>query len=113
MCKWIKDILFPTNVLGKKKDSFEIKIENPPYTSRTFNIEWTGERLDIAYTKQTRRGRVYFKEPIRLQYLDGNETEEEFTVAQSVIYQGRIWTDNVYFNCTNVTSLIVNGEQLI
>ena len=113
MCKWIKDILFPTNVLGKKKDSFGIKIDNPPYTSRDFNITWTGERLEVAYTKQIRQGRKYFKEPVRLLFKDGNESEESFIVGQRLIYQGREWTDNVYFNCTNVTKLIVNGEQLI
>lgn len=113
MCKWIKDILFPTNVLGKKKKCIKVAIDNPPYTNRTFDIEWTGERLDICYTRIVRRGRTSTHNGQRLQFTNGNDTEESFIIGQRATTTLREWVDEVYFNCTNVTKLIVNGEQLI
>lgn len=113
MCKWIKDILFPTNILGKKKKCVKVAIENPPYTDRVFNVDWQGERLNICYTSLFRRSRTTKATPVRLVYNEEEQGEQSFTVSQNSTLDRRTWTDEVYFNCTNVTKLIVNGEQLI
>ena len=114
MCKWIKDILFPTNVLGKKKKSIRVDLENPPYDARTFDIVWSGERLDVIWAEQKRNGINML--PVvdhRETFTDGDMTAEQVIVIQRVLGQFRQWTDAIYFNCTNVTYLSINGEQYI
>lgn len=111
MCKWIKDILFPTNVLGKKIRTFTFPQVHPPYNSYNYDIEWTGERLEFTYTRYGRSGEVVRHFPRRIMFQDGNETEENVSIRQSQMPY--VYVGDLYLKCTNVTKLIVNGEQLI
>ena len=115
MCKWIKDILWPTNAKGDKKQSFKVEIAAPPYNNVTFTVEWAGERLDICYCSLFRRGRDRAYTDHRLDYtaVDGDEGTQTFTVFQNALADRRTWVEAVYFECTNVTKLIINGEQFI
>ena len=113
-CKKIKQILFPLNIFGKDKRSFEIDVPNPPYTDVLFNIEWTGERLDVRYAALEKIGnKPTASRPVRYQYTNGTITEETITVHQEAVLNRRRWTDKIYIECTNVTYLSVNGEDLI
>ena len=112
MCKRIKDILWPLNVLGKKIKSFTFPQTHPPYGTYSYDIVWTGERLEFSYTRFYRQGGTTQKRPERIMLENGNETEENITVQQSAIPLAS-WASDLYLKCTNVTKLIVNGEQII
>jgi len=111
MCKWLRDILFPTNVLGKKIRTFTFPQVHPPYSSYNYDIEWTGERLEFTYTISGRSGMIVKHYPHRITFENGNETEENVYVRQSQFPNA--YSSDLYLKCTNVTKLIVNGEQLI
>ena len=114
MCKAIKNILWPLNVLGKKIRSFKIPLENPPYNDRTITIMWTGKRLDICYTQQARNGiHAVPPRPFRLRYEDGDNTTETFTIKQLALMDRRVWVDAFYIKATDVKLLVVDGEILI
>jgi hypothetical protein len=118
MCKWIKYILFPTNVLGKKKKCVSFDTLNTPTIDnmQTFEIEYEGDALAVRYTQFTQR-----KTPPRSRRYDPIEHissgGETFEITAPRVDNQRTASniDNhvIYFNCTNVTKLIVNGEQLI
>ena len=125
MCmKKIKDILFPTNLLGKNKKSFAYRLDYVPAIdfTKTVNVVWSGKRLDITYTtiEYPRRPGYsptpdeFIYTPFRYTYKDGDEDtrviETPFVRTNHVI---DVISHSVFFNCTNVTSLVVNGEQLI
>ena len=115
MCKWIKDILWPTNVLGSKKQSFKVEIPAPPYEDVLFTVEWTGRRLDVCYCIHFRKGRDSKYTDRRLTYTaaEGDEGTQTFTVHQDAAADRRTWVTAVFFECTDVTKLIVNGQQFI
>ena len=112
MCKHIKDILFPLNILGKKKKSFDIAITDYSEDA-VFEIEWTGERLDICWTSKFRRGKYHESHQERRSFTNGNNSLTEITIEQRQESDLRKWAEAIYFNCTNVTKLIINGEQYI
>ena len=117
MCliRYIKDFLFPTNILGKKMRTFELPMVHPPYTDKTFNITWTGDRLDIKYMRYIKpsTGIATRKEPKELNFEHGNLSNIELIVTQRSVANVRIYTSNVYLKCTNVTYLEINGERYI
>ena len=118
MCKQLADILFPLNILGKKVrcvtyDTFSTpRIDN----KKTFVIEWIGERLEVSWTifqyyaikpQQIKRN-IPYKEI----YVGGG-TETIETSATLPPRAKSIVKDTLYFKCTKVTKLIINGEQII
>lgn len=104
MCKWLRDILFPTNVLGKKKRC--VKWVHNFSSADNYTIQWAGDRLQICHASIWINGKIdRFKDT----YTVGGTFL--YFVAAGVNYQ--VVNNTLYFNCTNVTSLIVNGEQLI
>ena len=119
MCviKRFRDFHFPFNFFGKKMRTVTYKL--PSGTAPVIMYEsFTGDRIDSCYTNI---------------YVDVNTGEEEivglkdvYTNSQAItpytVYRGtgilpnkdiKVVGDVVYYRCTNVTSLIVNGEQLI
>lgn len=119
MCKWIKDILFPTNCFGKKKKCAKYQLPDG-FTSVTLNIQWEGERLDVTFTygvqiklPPSERRRYYTNE--RFNFVDGDGGVDTIYIDRYNTAQNAKWVEEqmIYFNCTNVTQLIVNGEQLI
>jgi hypothetical protein len=115
MCKFIKDILFPLNLLGKKRVCVAYKVTGSMPEDYTLNVVWSGERMEIAYTNRITRTMPGVIRPVSNIHTDGNESEiivysrdegTRFRFTQLI-------RDTVYFNCTNVTKLIVNGEQLL
>lgn len=121
MCKKIKDILHIFNIKGNDRKSVSHLINVPVVMNRqNLPISWIGERLVISYTQVT----SHRSQPI--QYVshkdthtdgDGVEFTMQFTnIAHFPLPDGgysRPLDGMVYFDCTNVTSLIVNGDVLI
>lgn len=110
MCKWIKDILFPTNVLGKKKKCIKYPLPSG-YTSVNLDIECKGEMV-VSYTRTWFPPNINFPNGEQKRVYVKNETTT-ITIVRANQYGQRVGCKEVYFNCTNVTRLIVNGEQLI
>ena len=111
MCKMIKEILSVLNPCGKRKRYLSIDV--PPYL---LNIVWSGEALCVSYTEHRftpKREHIYT--PKKFAYANGNNTTETIDIPNGDKSDAKYFVvDNkVYFNCTNVTSLIVNGETLI
>lgn len=112
MCKFIKDILFPLNLLGKKRVCVAYKVTGRTPEDYTLNVVWSGERMEVAYTQIAVVPPPAKTLPRRKMHTNGDS--EEFTIyARPRPERIRLAEDTVYFNCTNVTKLIVNGEQLI
>lgn len=113
MCKFIKDILFPLNLLGKKRVCVSYKVIGSTPEDYTLNVVWSGERMEIAYTQRNVRTMPGIITPISTIHTDGSESEIIVDTRTSRWQYIRLVNNVVYFNCTNVTKLIVNGEQLI
>lgn len=113
MCKFIKDILFPLNLFGKKRVCVAYKVTGRTPEDYTLNVVWTGERMEIAYTQRNIRTMPGIITPISTIHTDGSESEIIVDTRTSRWQYIRLVNNVVYFNCTNVTKLIVNGEQLI
>lgn len=117
MCivRFIKKVLDPKNVLGRKRDWFVLPMVHPPYVSKTFEIEWIGKRLDVSYVSYARRDEPEaIKTPVNLSFENAQElTEEEFIVRQDQRGFARVWASNISLKCTNVTYLVINGERYI
>ena len=126
MClRKIKQILWPTNQLGKDKQSFALPYDTivsqlVDWNAHQFAVpfSWIGERLVIRYTHLQRTGAPpqgqSFITNVQEVYENGDGSAQEirgdyYIDAHLVM---RINSD-MYFDCTNVTSLIVNGEQYI
>lgn len=113
MCKQLLDILHPFNIFGKKivHRTYELPPIPPiPIPDMDIlSIEWEGDRLDISYTTQYwADGRVRAQQ--HREVILNSETKD-ITIMRD--RRNPVWENTVYFKCTNVTSLIVNGEQLI
>lgn len=108
MCKWIKNILFPTNLLGKKKRCVTYQLPTNP---ATLPIEWTGERLRVTYTFIKSVPPKVIKKPVVYMFSDGNETEEILDTHKAGFSIAEERT--IHFECTNVTHLEINGETII
>ena len=108
----IKDILFPLNTTGKKKQSV---VYNLPadHSSVTLEITWSGDRLDVAYTTYHQSGGRNEYTPERTTYENGHDSDEDIFIRRSTIPRIGVVDNAVYFNCTNVTYLEINGEQFI
>jgi hypothetical protein len=112
MCKFIKDILFPLNLLGKKRVCVAYKVTGSMPEDYTLNVVWSGERMEVTYTQIARVPLPPKTLPMREMHTNGDS--EEFTIdTRRTPQRIQLAKDTVYFNCTNVTKLIVNGEQLI
>lgn len=119
MCLKLKDILHPFNIFGKDRKNFKITVPEE-YGDYTYDIEWTGERLIVSYTydviiKIPPSERRRYPQPHKEIYTDGELSEETIIINQynrMSAWQTLI-NASIYFDCTNVTSLIVNGETLI
>lgn len=113
MCKFIKDILFPLNLFGKKRVCVAYTIpDGVTIEDYTLNVVWSGERMEVTYTQIAVVPPPAKTLPRREMHTNGDS--EEFTIyARHRPERIRLAEDTVYFNCTNVTKLIVNGEQLI
>ena len=120
----IKDILFPTNVLGKNVISKSCKLQIPEGQNYVnIHVEWEGERLEIAFTHIKTNVPARKRENINIREMleDGDTFEETYYVGYHSV---NLWAigatdDNapehnvIYFKCTNVTKLVCNGEQII
>lgn len=116
MCKFIKDILFPLNLLGKKRVCVSYTVpDGAPIADYTLNAVWSGERMEIAYTNRMTQVMPAEIKPVSSMHTNGNESEITIhTRGEGTRPRTTQLINNVvYFNCMNVTKLIVNGEQLI
>lgn len=115
MCKFIKDILFPLNLLGKKRVCVAYKVTGRTPEDYTLNVVWSGERMEVAYTQNIMRTMPPKKVSVSDMHTNGNESEITiYTRGEGSRPMGiQLIRNIVYFNCTNVTKLIVNEEQLI
>lgn len=124
MCKRIKDILFPLNVLGKKTVSKSCKLQIPEGQDYiNIQVFWQGERLEMTFThiKTIVPARKRINNPVRVIVENGEEIDEDYNIGYhgiDFLAIGAVASDApehnvIYFKCTNVTSLIVNGEQII
>lgn len=116
MCKYIKDIFFPFNIFGKKKQCVTFDPYHEGNGTFPQYIEWTGERIDVSWLDiiVDRATRKTTRTPKRFTFTDADEREDGVMIdyENSVRYL-RNTEDGVHINCTNVTFLMVNGTILI
>ena len=117
MCQRLRNIFFPTNILGKDIRTIDFSIADVPDINRkkAVTFTWTGERLVFMYTIEQRR--------YHWDNWNYEEHKDTFTGGGTETYSLQYGPinpsatdyvqDMIYFKCTNVTSLIVNGQQLI
>ena len=120
MCLKVKDILFPFNIFGKKKQCVHFDATNVPDEGsprrwhKTINIVWSGERMALSYTEFIGSETRTENKSIKNIYTDGDMSAITIQLPK---YDGLVkryvidWM--LFFNCTNVTYLEVNGERLI
>lgn len=131
MClRKLRDILFPTNVLGKDAESKKYDFSDhtppvvpitPPWDNRyQFTIVWSGKVLELCYTKVNRTGvganmKITY-EQVRESFYSGSGTTETVLTPDGTIHLGNgswVLDKILYFKCIDVTSLVVNGDQII
>lgn len=120
MCKQIKDILHPLNISGRKILHLTYDTTDTPITDdeQIFTIEWEGKQLQVAYTEHQ------FSRVIPHRYDRYIAVKNTFTTGGTYIVRARAYHPKpgrydeidgniLYLKCTNVSKLIINGEQLI
>lgn len=112
-CKKLKQILFPLNIFGKNKQCIAYDVPND-YSNISLDIFWIGERLGVSWTRFVRHGGRFTYEQKREMFENAVEEDEQIIdIRRTVNPQVGVWENKIYFNCTNVTYLKVNGEILI
>ena len=122
MCQRLRDILFPTNILGKDKRTIRFALPDN-LTPVHLTIDWAGDHLECCYVERvvwhymTPEPHTSTKKtPVHYRYNNTEQGTQEIDIYRG-LYHNVSRTDVVdscvYFKCTNVTSLIVNGETLI
>ena len=118
-----QDILYPQNVLGgynPKIVTYNIASlplhHGTPRDYKELNITFTGEHVQTEYTRKTSKSNF----PKRTTYEKITETfygDDQYEIQVGHAGLGTAgWSvvgDSVVFRCYHVTTLIVNGEQLI
>lgn len=118
MCKKILNILFPTNITGKRMQTIEFDISDIPTESpgiKTINVQWSGAVLRALYTRHTASTSGGSRDYKMRKTFYGGGTDT-FTVPNKRSMGGvsdRVINNLIYFKCINVTSLVVNGQVLI
>lgn len=123
MCRWLRDILFPLEILGRKRKSIKFDLTTTPTqgsgrnTYKEITFKWSGDRLILSYVIFSN----YFY-PVSTEYenkksvyVNGDENTISFRIPYTQdprVVRGAI-DDVIYFNCTNVTYLEINGERYI
>lgn len=104
MCRWLSNILFPTEVIGRKRQCVKYTL---PYTSgwRIIDVKATGKRIHMSVSYEDAAP----NKTVPLDIVDINDQTVGVMLANVEYIRNRL----VYFNCIDVKSLVVNGEQLI
>lgn len=119
MCKKLRDILFPTNVLGKDKRTIKFSLKNKSISLHRIllDIQFVGKRLEICYTQVTNYNNYQEKS---VAYENGDGTSILLDIHPydrdgqygDIIRNGALG-DMIYLKCTDVTSLIIDWQQII
>lgn len=125
MCRWLKDILYPLNVLGGRPVNIctydttntpETVVQFPNKKAKVFTIVYTGQQIDVVWTDK--RSSIYGTQYEKQQqtYTGGGTETLQIHVgawggagSPSLSING----ESVVFRCKGVTSLTVNGDVLI
>ena len=116
MCLKVKDILFPFNIFGKKKQSIAYDTTDTPIEghAKVLTIKYEGERIVCRWNQVNTRGRSTKIIPHTEQYTDEGWFELRISYGNTIDGgRVRIQNETVYFECTNPEELVVNGERLI
>lgn len=122
MCKWLRDILFPTNILGKKKQCVAVSWADTPEVDgyKVFNVFFIGERLEMSYTREVRKLFYHHGEKYIWYYpekvlFDLSDPDHYDMLEIKSGHEGGFYhrCSDIFFNCTNCESLEVNGVKLI
>ncbi len=121
MCKRLRDIFFPTNLLGKNVRcvSFDTSGVEVVDGRKVFTILKDGGNVELSYTKFDRDTTT--PPPHKTKYTS---VKQKLTLARNVVrvphsdpgamgHTFGIANNVLYFKCTNVQSLTVNGTRLI
>ena len=101
--KKLNDFFWPFNIFGQNKKSISYDV---PGSTISIHVSWTGDKLMLIYCNEFDTGEI---EKTVTTHQGGGMFSH--TVRNGVNFQ--IPQNKIFFNCTNVTSLIVNGQQLI
>lgn len=101
--KKLNDFFWPFNIFGQNKKSISYDV---PGSTISIHVSWTGDKLMLIYCNESDTGEI----------VETRFTEEGGGTFIQIVKNGfnfQIPQNKIFFNCTNVTSLIVNGQQLI
>ena len=120
MCQHLRDILYPLNILCKNKRTIRYSLADTPIDGGGFkNITmiWSGKRLEFVYTERledVNTGNVTYQSVKRVQ--TNQEAEKWVEDIDFGTHDGFIHSavgDMLYLKCTGVTTLIVNGHNVL
>lgn len=108
MCKWLRNILQPLNVLNKNIRCVSYPLSR---TAHPINIpiKWTGDALYVRWTLINTNNP---NKNIAAKFDDKNGNETTRVVHITPMGNNRANSD-LFIKCVNVSSLIVNGETII
>ena len=123
MCKQLKGILWPLNLLGKKMRSVTVDIPSG-LSPVTLSFHCDADRAIVTYTRRKRIVNVpqhIFKTeiiPVKITYDDPDSADEQtISISRGQSGGGTVVQDTpenqVHFTLTNCTYLEVNGTVLI
>lgn len=123
MCKQLKGILWPLNLLGKKMRSVTVDIPSG-LSNVSLSFYCTAERAVVSYTRRKRIANVpqqIFKTeimPVKITYDDPDRADEQIiSISRGQSGGGTVVQDTpenqVHFTLTNCTYLEVNGTVYI
>lgn len=115
MCKRLKDILFPLNILGNKVRCITYPTPFQPtstVSSLDLAIEFEGKRFELRYLKYWVNVLSRGTEPFT-KIWDGDFAETVTVASGRRGSFNRPIKQKVYIKCVGAKKLIINGEQII
>ena len=105
---------FGKDIQFKKIDLTTIPTEGGRRGWKPISITWTGDKLEVTWTEEWKSYYASEATPHRDTYTNGVSSSINFDIPyESGIFVVKASGDELFFRCTNVTSLIVNGQVLI
>ena len=104
MCRWLSNILFPTEVIGRKRQCAKYILPNISGW-HVMQVKATGKRIHMSVSYEDAAPNI----TVPLDIVDVNDQTVGVVLENVQYIRNRL----IYFNCIDVKSLVVNGEQLI
>ena len=105
MCRWLSNILFPTEVTGRKRQCVSYRLPDSASGIYPIIVKATGKRIHMSLVYDY----GYYQPFHPTDITNVNDQTVTVMIGNSQYIKDKL----VYFNCIGVTYLEIDGERYI